>query len=169
MKAAIFGIVAGLVGSVAASIVVAAPLPAPNDKPILTIAGTIENTNAADTAQFDKAMLESLGMVSIETKTPWDDGTVLFEGVRMDKLMEYVGAEGDQVQAIALNDYSIEIPVADFAEHGPILALKRNGEYMPVSDKGPLFIIYPFDSDADLQSQTYYGRSVWQVAKLIVE
>jgi hypothetical protein len=169
MKAALIGIVAGLVGAVAASMAAAEPLPAPSDKPILEVSGTIENTNADATAQFDAAMLESLGMVSFKTKTPWDDGTVEFEGVRMDKLMEYVGAEGDQVQAIALNDYSIEIPVADFAEHGPILALKRNGEYMPVSDKGPLFIVYPFDSDAELQSQTYYGRSVWQVAKLIVE
>jgi len=40
---------------------------------------------------------------------------------------------------------------------------------MQVRDKGPLFIIYPYDSMQELQSQTYYTRSAWQVAKLIVE
>jgi hypothetical protein len=40
---------------------------------------------------------------------------------------------------------------------------------MAVRDKGPLFIIYPYDSDPQLQNQTYYTRSAWQVAKLIVE
>jgi hypothetical protein len=50
-----------------------------------------------------------------------------------------------------------------------ILALKRNGEYMPVRDKGPLFVIYPFDSKPELKTQTYYGRSVWQVAKIVVK
>ncbi len=47
--------------------------------------------------------------------------------------------------------------------------MKRDGNYMAVRDKGPLFIIYPYDSDPQLQSQTYYTRSAWQVAKLIVE
>jgi hypothetical protein len=39
---------------------------------------------------------------------------------------------------------------------------------MPVRDKGPLFIVYPYDSDTRLQSQTYYSRSAWQVCKLLV-
>ena len=70
---------------------------------------------------------------------------------------------------IALNDYSTEIPIKDFADYNVIIALKRDGEYMSVRDKGPLFIIYPFDAKPELKSQTYYGRSAWQVAKIIVK
>ena len=44
-----------------------------------------------------------------------------------------------------------------------ILALKRDGEYMTVR-AGPIFIVYPFDSNPDLKVQKYYSRSVWQVA-----
>lgn len=61
------------------------------------------------------------------------------------------------------------LPMEDFKKFNVILAMKRDGNYMPVRDKGPLFIIYPYDSDPQLQSQTYYTRSAWQVAKLIVE
>lgn len=141
--------------------------PVPGEKPILTVSGKIAVRDAP--LQFDRSALESLGTVRFETTTPWDKGPVAFEGVPMDVLMRHVGAEGQRVVAIALNDYSSEIPVEDFKKYNVILALKRDGEYMPVRDKGPLFIVYPFDSDPDLKSQTFYGRSVWQVARLVVK
>jgi hypothetical protein len=158
-----------LLAAIAASPAHAESLPPPTGKVILTISGKIQRANKDATAQFDRAMLESIGIITIETSTPWHDGVVKFEGIRMDELMTYVGAHGDYVLAIALNDYSSEIPMEDFGKHDPILALKLNGEYMPVSDKGPLFIVYPYDSAPELKSQEFYGRSVWQVAKLVVQ
>ena len=146
----------------------AASLAMPTERPILTISGKISVTNKDNTAQFDRPMLESLGMVAIETTTPWHEGKVKFEGIPVDKLMKQVGATGDRVVVTALNDYTTEIPMEDFAKYKVILAIKRNGEYMPVRDKGPLFIIYPYDSDPELKSQTYYARSAWQVAKIDV-
>ena len=144
-------------------------IPAPTGKPILTISGDISEKNAGDTAQFDRDMLEKLGLVTIETTTPWYQGSMKFEGVPMDKLMADVGAKGQHVVAYALNDYTTEIPMEDFTKHHAILALKRNGEYMPVRDKGPLFVVYPYDSDPELKSQTFYSRSAWQVARLVVK
>ena len=147
----------------------AGTLAAPADKPILTISGDISETNAGDTAQFDRAMLEQLGLAKIETTTPWYQGPMIFEGVPLVKLMEAVGAKGQRVVAYALNDYKTEIPMEDFATYHAILALKRNGEYMPIRDKGPLFVVYPYDSDPALRSQVFYGRSAWQVARLVVK
>ncbi|MBB4095604.1 oxidoreductase [Ochrobactrum pecoris] len=147
----------------------AEPLAKPMGKPILVISGNIANTNVGDTAQFDRDMLEAIGLVTVETANPWYDGRVRFEGVSMDKLMTLVGARGTKVTAVALNDYVSSLPMEDFKKFNVILAMKRDGNYMAVRDKGPLFIIYPYDSDPQLQSQTYYTRSAWQVAKLIVE
>lgn len=45
-------------------------LPAPSGKPVLTISGKIGNMNVGDKAVFDLAMLEKLGMKTIETTTP---------------------------------------------------------------------------------------------------
>lgn len=141
----------------------------PGGKPILVISGNIANTNVGDTAQFDRDMLEALGLETVETANPWYDGRVRFEGVSIEKLMTLVGAKGTKVTAVALNDYVSTLPMEDFKKFKVILAMKRDGNYMAVRDKGPLFIIYPYDSDPQLQSQTYYTRSAWQVAKLIVE
>ncbi len=149
-----------------ASLSWAASIPAPQSKPILEIVGNIGVTNKDGAAVFDREMLESLGMETITTTTPWHKGTVTFEGVPMAKVMELVGAKGKTVKALALNDYVTQIPMEDFAKFGVILALKRDGEYMPVRDKGPLFIVYPYDSKPELKSQTYYGRSAWQLKRL---
>jgi hypothetical protein len=140
----------------------------PTKEPILEITGQIEAKNAPEGAVFDREMLESIGMKTITTTTPWHSGQVRFEGVPMDKLMERVGARGKAVRAVALNDYASTVPMDDFARHGVILAMKRDGQYMPIKDKGPLFIIYPYDSSAELKSQMYYARSVWQVKRLEV-
>lgn len=144
-------------------------LPVPKGQPILTVEGKISNTNVGKTAQFDREMLEAMGVVSISTTTPWFTGTTKFEGVPLEKVMEAVGAEGEEVETVALNDYKVTLPVADFKEFGVLLALKRDGEYMPVRDKGPLFIVYPYDSDPRLKNQKYYARSVWQLARMILK
>jgi hypothetical protein len=156
-------------GLLAAAAVAAGSLAMPTDKPILTISGKISVTNKDGTAQFDRAMLEALGMVSFTTKTPWYPDAVTFEGVPLAKLLDAVGANGERLIAVALNDYAAELPIKDIRDTGVILALKRDGAYMPVRDKGPLFIVYPFDDHPELKSQTYYSRSVWQVARLEVK
>ncbi|MEX0496518.1 molybdopterin-dependent oxidoreductase [Raoultella terrigena] len=144
-------------------------LPAPEGKPVLTISGLIGNTNEGDTAVFDRAALEKLGMQTVETTTPWYSGKIRFDGVSLSKLMDLVAAKGKSARVIALNDYTTIVPIDDFHKFPVILALKMNGEYMRVRDKGPLFIVYPYDSSPDLQNQIYYSRSAWQVAKIIIE
>ncbi len=146
----------------------AGPLPVPTGKPILVITGDITVHNEGDKAVFDRAMLKSLGVTSFRTRTPWYDSPVQFQGVLMRRLFDVVGAKGKTVIVTALNDYTTEIPTSDFTRFDVLLAFKRNGAYMPVSDKGPLFIVYPYDTDPALQRQTYYSRSAWQVAEMQV-
>jgi hypothetical protein len=146
----------------------AASLPTPTERVILTVSGKISESNKDGAALFDRPMIEALGMTGFETTTPWYDHSVRFDGVRMERLMQVVGASGDQILAYALNDYSTELPISDFARYNVLLALKRDGEYMPVRDKGPLFIVYPFDSNPDLRHQRFYSRSAWQLARIVV-
>lgn len=141
-------------------------LPLPTSPPILTIEGKITMFNADHTAQFDRAMLENLGMTSFITSTPWFDGLTKFDGVLMRTLMDAIGAFGDTMIATALDDYVTSAPVSDFHQYDVLLALKRNDKYMPVKDKGPLFLVYPFDSNPVLNSQRYYGRSEWQLTRM---
>ena len=159
----VFGAAASRVGHAADRLAL------PKDRVILSVSGRIEASNRDGFAEFDRSMLEALGTESFETTTPWYNGPVKFEGVRMQKLMQAVGASGKVVTAVALNDYTTDIPIADFEHYGVLLAMKRDGNDMPVRDKGPLFIVYPYDSKPELKSQKFYSRSAWQVSKLEVD
>ena len=165
IAASLFGVLA----MSAADFAGAGSLSQPTDKPILAVSGKIAVTNKDGAAVFDRAMLEAIGTTSFVTNTPWYKEPVKFEGVSLDKLMTAVGASGERIVAVGLNDYSAELPMEDTKKYNVILALKRDGEYMPVRDKGPLFIVYPFDSNPDLKNQKFYSRSVWQVARIEIK
>ena len=159
----------GMAGLAAIRPAAAASLSQPVEKPILHITGRIAVTNSPDVAEFDRPMLEAMGMSGFETTTPWHKGPVRFDGVRMDRVLDEVGAAGNFLVVYALNDYSVEIPIEDFTRFNVLLAMKRDNQYMTVRDKGPLFIVYPYDSLPELQHDKYYSRSVWQVARFVVK
>ena len=157
---------ASLRSLLAITLTVLATLVAPafgQDVPGVTI------TSASGAVTLDRNALEEMGLVSVKTTTPWNEGVVDFEGVPLAALLEKANASGETATVIALNDYSVDIPTSDFTDFGAILAVKRNGEYMPVDDQGPFFVIYPFDSNPVLQGQPYYGRAVWQVKEITVQ
>ena len=144
------------------------------DKPkgsvVLTIGGAVGVSNSADgNAQFDLEMLETFSKVIIKTETPWLDGMTTFQGVRLKDLIEHVKGTGEKLKAIALNDYAVDIPFADFQKYDVIIAYKSNGKYMSIRDKGPLWIIYPWNHHEELKTETYHGRSIWQLTRLEIE
>ncbi|MBM6604955.1 molybdopterin-dependent oxidoreductase [Enterobacteriaceae bacterium RIT814] len=162
-------LIAMLLSLMVSSQVWAGELPKPTGKVLLTLSGNIENTNEEGKAVFDVASLEKLGMVTFQTTSPWYNGRTTFTGISLQKLMDYVGAKGSLVKVTALNDYTTEIPLSDFKKYNVILAMKVNGEYMRIRDKGPLFVVYPYDSMPELNNQIFYSRSAWQVSRMSIE
>ncbi len=153
-----------LFGFVVAAALGAAPAMAA--EAVLAVGGEIR-----DKAErlMTRSEIEALGVVQITTTTPWHDGAVTFDGVPMTRLMDAIGAAGSTAVVVALNDYTTEIPVSDFERFEPILAYKQDGRYMEVANKGPFFIIYPYDDNPELQSEIYYSRSAWQVRSIEIE
>lgn len=139
---------------------------APTGDAILTVSGDINMTNVADTLVLDLDMLTALPATTFETSTIWTEGVHTFTGVSLADLAAEFGLEDGQFLATAINDYTIEIPFSDAVEGGPIVAYLMDGEEMSVRDKGPLWVIYPYDSDADYRSEVIYSRSIWQLDRL---
>ena len=78
------------------------------------------------------------------------------------------GSVGPQLRAVALNDYRVAIPADDAQRFDVLLATQLDDQPMAVRDKGPLFIIYPFDSHATLRNPVYYSRCAWQLKAIEV-
>jgi len=144
-------------------------LDTPKGKVVLTVGGQIGVKNKGTAAVFDMAMLEKLPQSTFTTKTPWDNQPVKFSGPLLRDVLDAVQAKGNTIKAIALNDYKISIPAEDARKFGVVMALKMDDKAIPVRTKGPLFIVYPFDSAKELQSATYYERSIWQLKAVELE
>jgi hypothetical protein len=162
------GLAGWAVGS-AAQVPAARPLAAPRNKVVLSITGQITRSNAGRQADFDMDMLAALPQHRLVTHTPWHQGEQTFTGPLLRDVLAEAGASGTTLVAVALNNYRCEIPVEDTRQFDVLLARLLNGEPMRVRDKGPLFVVYPFDADARLHSERYYARSAWQLRSLIVQ
>lgn len=141
-------------------------LPTPEGEVVLTVTGSIGRTSDGTTALFDLAGLKALPSRTITTTTPWTEGTHSYVGVSGKAFVEAVGATGSEALATALNDYVVTIPLEDFTGDHLIIAYEAGGEPMSIRDKGPLWVIYPYDDDARYRKDAVLSRSIWQLKSL---
>lgn len=145
----------------------AANLPVPTGTIILTISGEIENTNTDQgTLELDLEMLQAMEPTHFTTETIWLPDAVEFTGVSLKTILDYAGATGSAIGAIALNDYKVDIPTDSVTNEAPIVAYHMNGEEMPARGKGPLWVVYPYDADNKFRSEVIYSRSIWQLDRM---
>lgn len=152
----------GLIPSMGA----ADPLLLPAGEIILTVTGAMTSGNTRDGAIFDLALLETLGTASFQTSTQWTDGIFEFKGVSLHRLLEKIGADPTALEVIAINEYQVNVPASDAVDGGPILAWQQSGKLLSVREKGPLWLIYPYDASEIYRTDEIYARSVWQVVKI---
>lgn len=150
------------------SLIVFASSPAFAEGPSLDI---IEYKNNEITRNYTVSIddLSKLPQTTIETTTIWTEGVQTFVGPSFKTIVEDLLGDVTEVVAVAVNDYIIDIPIEHATENGPIFAIKHNGEFMTIRSKGPIWIIYPYDSDERFQTEEVYSRSVWQLLALEIE
>lgn len=120
-------------------------------------------------ASYDMAFLKSLPQHSFATQTPWFKKKVTFTGPLLRDVLSAAKVKGAVVYAVAIDEYRTEIPFSDCEQHDIILAHQLDGETLTPKNKGPLFVVYPYDSKPELQAVRFYQRSIWQLKSLRVE
>ena len=138
----------------------------PQGEVILTVSGSIAQTNAGGDAGFNREMLLALPQHEIRTTTEWTDGVKQFSGPLLSDVLAAVGASGEAAAATALNDYTVEIPLQDFTDYPVILAMSMDGAPLTLRTKGPLWIVYPRDQHSELQNPEMNSRWIWQLRAL---
>ncbi len=150
--------VAGALAALAPSGVVAEDV-------LLTISS--ESSDAAFSIAYTRSELTAMPQTQIQTATEWTDGRPVFEGPLARDVIAGVGAHGETVvNAIAVNDYSVEIPLSDFERYDVILALSMDGKELSLRDRGPIWIVYPRDNHEELHDPSFNSRWIWQLDRL---
>jgi hypothetical protein len=152
--------------------------------PVLTTTVTAERSDYTTSPVLEVTVEQAPGQVfslsvqdfydisvkDIVTSTIWTQGVHEFSGVPLHALLQHLDLSGTTIEAIALNDYSVVIPLNDAESEWPIVAFAIDGQPIPRREKGPLWIIYPFDQSPEFRTETIYSRSIWQLNRLnIVE
>ena len=146
-----------------------ATLAAPTGPVLLTVTGAITNTNNGGQADFDRAMLESLGLTDLTTSTPYTDGKPTFRGVNMGKVLDAAGATGHKLHAAAVNGYQIELDADEMRRYPILLALEQDGQALRLRDRGPLWIILPSDQYPEFAADSQNFKSIWQLRSIDVQ
>lgn len=121
------------------------------------------------TVSLSARQLADLPQQNVKTATQWTDGVKVFQGPLVTDVVKAAGFQltADMtVRAVALNGYEVDIPAGDFLRWPVILAWSMDGKVFTRRDKGPLWVVYPRDSDKSLHDAKYDHRWAWQLRQL---
>jgi hypothetical protein len=144
-------------------------IPVPTGDVILTVTGNIGTSNVDDTIQMDIATVESVGQVEYTVDDPFENRAVTYRGVLMSDLLNLwqVGDDATTLNIVALNDYAVDVPLADLRTYPVIFALQADGEYMPIATRGPAMLVYPYN-DFEFEVAIYNDYWAWQIKSIEV-
>jgi hypothetical protein len=139
---------AGLAGATlvrAATLLPGQSVPVPTGKPVLTLTGLVSATNQGAAIVLDQATIDQLGQVEVTVYEPWIKQETSFRGVWLADLLKVaaVAPAAGSLRITALDDYRVELTMADLRAGGILLATKTgDGSAIPVADGGPTRIVF---------------------------
>jgi len=114
------------------------------------------------------ADLRAMPRTEFRTTTIWTSGVQTFSGVSMAALFEELGVTSGMIELAARNDYRVNARVDDFTRSGALLAYEKNGMEIPARGKGPLWVVWNYDAEPALRTETIYSLSVWQLDRITI-
>ena len=156
----------------------------PSGPVVLTVTGAIAETNrpAYDDTQdaffgyheksferataFDRAMLKALGMQKVTIDYPGLEAPMVMEGPWLSDVLAAVGSRGKTLAVMALDGFVSEIAAEELATHDWLLALKKDGQYLGLGQRGPLWLVY---RRKDGQALTADDELRWPWAAFLIE
>ena len=116
--------------------------------------------------ELDRASLTKLNATTFTTNQPWTKEAKKYTGVRINTLLEHVGASSSDFEALASNEYRFTLQDIDFEKYPIIIAYKIDDEFVDARKLGPLLIVFPFDDHPELQTEKNKAASVWQLIEM---
>ena len=165
MKPKILARIGMVVAVLALALSPARPGMAGNGKVILTVdtgAGTAPVT-------FTDDDLMALEQQSFVTSTLWTTREQEFSGPALRDVLKAAGAtEPFWIEMVAANDYAVTIGPDMIDRTYPIVTTRIDGAPFTIREKGPLWLLYPFDKKPEYKRETHYSASIWQLTHINV-
>ncbi len=154
----------------AASIGAPDALPIPSGDVALTVGGAVSKVSDGSVVELDLATIEQMGLIRYVVHDPWLDEDLEFTGVLLSAFLDAVGTSPDATTVTfrAIDDYEVEITIADIRRWPIMLATQTNGKPMTLEDKGPTRVVLPFDQFPEIDQLVYKDHWIWQISAITV-
>ena len=119
--------------------------------------------NEGRNIKLSMADIKALPQHTFFSKSPWYQGRIKMTGPLIRDVLFKYKIKGEIIEAQALDDYKTKIPISDVFKYNIVLAHTSNDFPLTVKTKGPLWVVYPFDDNPELQAYKHYERSIWQL------
>jgi hypothetical protein len=142
-------------------------VPAPAEKPVFTMSGEISATNQDGALVFDQPTVEQLGVQQVKLYEPWVKKDLVFRGVWLQDLLAVAGVApgATRVHITALDDYAVDLTVADIKAGGIMLATRAgDGSAIPIDEGGPTRIVFMDNVKAGANADQW----VWSIKSIEV-
>lgn len=147
---------------------------------VLISAGSAEAALAADARDpiitliadgremtLSAAQLGALPQYAMATANEFVDGITCFWGPLARDVAAMNDMDADSVAFLtAANDYSIDIAVSEFLDYEVLFATAMDGQVLSMRDKGPIWVVYPMSTYAELGDPIYNNRLIWQLVRM---
>ena len=131
----------------------------------ITLSGDLRDKDDVVLSDGD---LMQLPQVSFETSTIWTNKRQTFSGPTLLSVLERYGAGEGPLELGAINDYTVNVARSLVSPVAPIIANRIDGQPFGRREKGPFWVVFPFDSAAAYQNEQIYSVSIWQLSQIRV-
>ncbi|MBP0614261.1 hypothetical protein [Jiella mangrovi] len=124
--------------------------------------------NSGRSMSYSRNDLLQMRQTRFRTAAPFMQPASLMEGPSVAELLD-VFAPGEsfrRIEIAALDSYVATADVTKLVADGAIIAVKRDGALLPIADKGPACLIFPFDDRPALKDKRHYGLCIWQIVEI---
>lgn len=138
---------------------------------VLSVYGDIRvNDRHYDQMDFTLSELQALTQSDITTAHPWSIAPQHYHGVDMNALFGLLFNHRRvlSIQLEALNDFSVAVDWSQIEAFSPILAWQEDEQVMTRRNKGPLWLVLPFDQVPKVQQADFLHFMVWQLRAIRV-
>jgi len=153
-----------MIYSMSAMLVLSSVTIAAASEVILTVRSSIGDNDVT----FTREALMDLPQTSFETATIWSEGVNKYSGPLLADVLAAAEMPEGNLQLIAINDYNVNFPMDRVQDDAPIIALEINDQPFSVREKGPLWVMFPFDENTKFKTEDTFALSVWQLAQIEV-
>ncbi|MCP3867044.1 MAG: hypothetical protein GY703_02920 [Gammaproteobacteria bacterium] len=111
--------------------------------------------------------IESIGLIEIESYSPYDKRADRFAGVWLDQLVAHFGKpEVTRVTMRTIDDYEVEFTPSEWKNSRILMVTRVNGKHISFATKGPIRIIIPGYDPREKAHQVSLPKWIWMITRM---